>query len=48
MADYHGITLETVSRQMSALKPAGVIGLPEARTLVVADPARLDAEAREV
>lgn len=44
MADYLGITLETVSRQMSALKREGVIELPEARTLVVVDPERLAAE----
>jgi CRP/FNR family transcriptional regulator len=44
MADYLGITLETVSRQISALKRDGIIELPEARTLVVPDPARLLAE----
>ena len=31
MADYLGLTLETVSRQMSRLKSAGVIGLPGGR-----------------
>ncbi len=44
MADYLGITLETVSRQVSALKREGVIDLPEARTLVVPDMARLQCE----
>lgn len=41
MADYLGITLETVSRQISALKRDGVIELPEARILVVPRPERL-------
>jgi CRP/FNR family transcriptional regulator len=44
MADYLGITLETVSRQISALKRDEIIELPEARTLVVPDPGRLLAE----
>ena len=35
MADYLGMTLETVSRQMSALKRVGIIALPEARSLVI-------------
>ena len=48
MADYLGITLETVSRQMSALKREGVIDLPEARTLVIAEPERLLAESGDV
>lgn len=44
MADYLGITIETVSRQMSALKREGVIALPEARTMIVADVRGLLAE----
>jgi CRP/FNR family transcriptional regulator len=35
MADYLGLTLETVSRQMSALKRDGVIELEEKRRIVV-------------
>ena len=37
MADYLGLTLETVSRQMSALKRDGVISLEEKRRIVVPD-----------
>ena len=37
MADYLGLTLETVSRQMSALKRDGVIELEEKRRIVVPD-----------
>ena len=37
MADYLGLTLETVSRQMSALKRDGVINLEEKRRIVVPD-----------
>ncbi len=35
MADYLGLTLETVSRQMSALKRDGVVTLEEKRRIVV-------------
>ena len=41
MADYLGLTLETVSRQMSALKRDGVIALEGKRRIVVADLDRL-------
>ena len=41
MADYLGLTLETVSRQMSALKKDGVIRLEGARRIEIADLARL-------
>jgi CRP/FNR family transcriptional regulator len=37
MADYLGLTLETVSRQMSALKRDGVIHLQEKRRILVPD-----------
>ncbi len=37
MADYLGLTLETVSRQMSALKRDGVIEMEEKRRIVVPD-----------
>lgn len=45
MADYLGITLETVSRQISALRREGLIALPEARTLEIPDVDRLHREA---
>ena len=41
MADYLGLTLETVSRQISALKREGVIALLGKRGVVVPDFARL-------
>jgi len=45
MADYLGLTLETVSRQMSALKRDGVIRLAGKRHVTVPDLARLLEEA---
>ena len=44
MADYLGLTLETVSRQMSALKRDGVIHLEGSRNVTVPSFARLIAE----
>ncbi len=44
MADYLGLTLETVSRQISALKRDGVIGLNGKRHVIVPDFGRLVAE----
>lgn len=44
MADYLGLTLETVSRQISALKRDGVIRLSGKRQVIVPDFARLVAE----
>lgn len=44
MADYLGLTLETVSRQVSALKKDGVIALEGARRVVVPDVGRLLSE----
>jgi CRP/FNR family transcriptional regulator, anaerobic regulatory protein len=44
MADYLGLTLETVSRQMSALKRDGVIELEEKRRIVVPNFDRLSDE----
>lgn len=41
MADYLGLTLETVSRQMSALKSEGIIELSSARRVKVPNLARL-------
>ncbi len=45
MADYLGLTLETVSRQMSALKKDGVIVLEGKRHVTVPDMGRLMEEA---
>jgi len=45
MADYLGLTLETVSRQISALKKSGVIVLEGKRHVTVPDMRRLIEEA---
>jgi len=45
MADVLGLTIETVSRQMTALKVAGIIALPAGRTVTVLDHAALEARA---
>lgn len=45
MADYLGLTIETVSRQISALKKSGIIILEDARHIVVPDYALLLDEA---
>ena len=45
MADYLGLTLETVSRQVSALKKSGVIELEGTRRVMVPDMNRLLEEA---
>ncbi|WP_207623713.1 transcriptional regulator FnrL [Rhodobacter calidifons] len=45
MADYLGLTLETVSRQISALKRDGVISLEGNRRVMIADIDRLMEEA---
>jgi CRP/FNR family transcriptional regulator len=37
MADYLGLTLETVSRQFSQLKKKEVIGLPSSRDIIIPD-----------
>ena len=44
MADYLGLTLETVSRQISALRREGVIALDGKRRVIVPDFNRLVAE----
>ncbi len=41
MADYLGLTIETVSRQISGLRREGVIGLPENRMVDVPNFSRL-------
>lgn len=45
MADYLGLTIETVSRQMSALKRDGIIEMEDARRITVPDYASLLDEA---
>lgn len=47
MADYLGLTIETVSRQISALKREGLFSLRENRTVHIPDFARLLDEAGE-
>ncbi len=46
MADYPGLTLETVSRQVTALKRDGVIALEGLRKVVIPDLGVLAREAR--
>ena len=48
IADYLGLTLETVSRQFSALKGAGIIVLDTARQIQVPDMHKLAAETGDV
>lgn len=48
MANYLGLTLETVSRQLSQLKAAGIIQLTSQRKVVVPDLRRLAAETGDV
>lgn len=42
MADVLGLTIETISRQLSRLKADGVIALPTARGIEILDPDRLE------
>ena len=48
IADYLGLTLETVSRQFSALKGAGIIVLDTARHVQVPDMRKLAAETGDI
>ncbi|MDE2303846.1 MAG: Crp/Fnr family transcriptional regulator [Sphingomonadales bacterium] len=45
IADVLGLTIETVSRQFTRLKAAGIITLPSRREVEISSPARLHAEA---
>jgi CRP/FNR family transcriptional regulator len=45
MADVLGLTIETVSRQMTALKAAGIVALPGGRAVTILDPEALEARA---
>lgn len=47
IADLLGLTIETVSRQMTRLRAAGTIGLPGGRGIIIADPAALAAAAQD-
>ena len=47
IADLLGLTIETVSRQMTRLRAAGIIDLPGGRAIVVRDPAGLAAAAED-
>ena len=48
MGDVLGLTIETVSRQMTRLKSAGVIGLPGGRHVMIHDPDSLAEAAEEL
>jgi len=47
IADYLGLTIETVSRSLSRLKSSGVIEIERAQTLHIIDAERLEAMAEE-
>ncbi len=47
IADYLGLTIETVSRQITGLKQSGIIALESTRTVVVPDIAKLERAAEE-
>ncbi|MEN0088620.1 MAG: helix-turn-helix domain-containing protein, partial [Pseudomonadota bacterium] len=42
IADFLGLTIETVSRQLTKLRKAGIIGITDNRMITVVDPARLE------
>ena len=45
MADLLGLTIETVSRQLTRLRGAGIIDTPDRRSVVILDRAALAANA---
>jgi len=45
MADLLGLTIETVSRQLTRLRQAGIIDLPDRRAVIILDRAAMEAEA---
>lgn len=47
IADLLGLTIETVSRQMTRLRAAGIIGLPGGRGIIIANPGALAAAAQD-
>lgn len=48
IADYLGLTIETVSRQITSLKRCGVIVLEGARMVVIPDPTKLERLAEQM
>ena len=46
IADYLGLTVETVSRNLTKLKIAGIIDLPQTATVVVLDIHSLESMAK--
>ncbi len=48
IADLLGLTIETVSRQMTRLRAAGIIDLPGGRAVIIRDAAALAAAAEEL
>ena len=48
IADLLGLTIETVSRQMTRLRAAGIIDLPGGRAVVIRDVAALAEAAEEL
>ena len=44
MADLLGLTIETVSRQLTRLREAGIIALPDRRAVVILDHAAMEAQ----
>lgn len=44
MGDLLGLTIETVSRQLTRLRQAGIIDLPDRRTVVILDRGAMEAE----
>jgi len=47
IADFLGLTIETVSRQVTSLKRSGVIELEGTRTVIVPDLAKLEQVAEQ-
>ncbi len=45
IADLLGLTIETVSRQFTRLRQAGIIDLPDRRSVIILDHAAMEAEA---
>ncbi|HZV19849.1 MAG TPA: Crp/Fnr family transcriptional regulator [Sphingobium sp.] len=45
MADLLGLTIETVSRQLTRLRQAGIIDLPDRRAVIILDRAAMEIEA---
>jgi CRP/FNR family nitrogen fixation transcriptional regulator len=48
IADYLGLTLETISRTLSEFKRLGIISLPKRRQIVIRSRVRLRAQAAPI